>query len=370
MQSICTRENRHSHARVLPPPQQQPMSPSRCPRGVSGMYVCVPLLSRSFLEIPAPPLTHFPLAAPCSSPRRAEGSAAPAGTNTEWLLAADTRFTVYYSRDSQWTRIRPQPRRGIHNGQGPARQLSQGRPSCTWQAWHSHPRQDRHPRPSLLCCHQRFHHLLLQHSPFPQPSSSPSTQQCPSLLVCPQPSSRPRAKGYPSRWPIRATSRSRGRGAYPGGRASGAGTAARADAVLEPEASSASPALGRAGAPEPSAPLTGAGALATAAGLSSSLSAAPAVSPFTAKAEGRNVSTPKGLMNSTHAALAAEHTRGGSHCHRAQDQRCRQQWQQLPHPAARSLWNRCYSLHPGTKAEGTLRLCSVSPLPPANMLQA
>lgn len=114
-------------------------SSSQCPRGVSGRHVCVPLLSRSSLEIPAPSLMHFPLAAPCNSPRRAKGSAAPTGTNTKWLLAAETQFTVYYSRDPPWTRIRPQPRRGIHNGQGPARQLSQGRPSCAWRAWHSDP---------------------------------------------------------------------------------------------------------------------------------------------------------------------------------------------------------------------------------------
>lgn len=208
----------------------------------------------------------------------------------------------------------------------------------------------------------------LSHPPLPAHSSAPVCSCAPSHLprdVPPSPGpGAPRLAG-----PSGEQGSGRGR-AYPGGRASGAGTAARAGGVLEPEASSASPALGRAAAPEPSAALAGAGALAPAAGLSSSLSAAPTASPFTAKAEGRNVSTPKGVMNRTHAVLAAEHTGGGNHCHRAQDQRCCQQWQQLLHPAARSLWNHCHCLCPRTKVEGTLHLCSVSPLPPANVLQA
>lgn len=88
--------------------------------------------------------------------------------------------------------------------------------------------------------------------------------------------------------------------AYPGGRASRASTAARAGGALEPEAaSSASPEpvkAGRAGATELSATLdaAGVGTLAPAAGLSSSRSVAPAASPFTGKAEGRDISIQKG----------------------------------------------------------------------------
>lgn len=88
--------------------------------------------------------------------------------------------------------------------------------------------------------------------------------------------------------------------AYPGGRASRASTAARAGGALEPEAaSSASPELvraGRAGATELSAALDAAGVatLAPAVGLSSSMSAAPTTSPFTGKAEDKDVSTREG----------------------------------------------------------------------------
>lgn len=370
MQSICTRENRHSHTRVLPPPPAAANVPAV---SLEGMFVS-PCSAGAPWKSPLHPSCTFLWLLPATAPGEPRALLlpqvpTPSGCSLQRHNSLSITPGTHRGRGSD-----PSPEEGSTTAKAPPGSSARGGQAAPGE--HGTVTPDRHPRPSLLCCHQRFHHLLRQHSPFPQPSSSPSTQQCPSLLVCPQPpfqgqASHPRAKGSPSRWPIRGTSRSRG--AYPGGRASGAGTAARAGAVLELEASSASlasPALGRAGAPELSAPLTGAGALATAVSLSSSLSAAPAVSPFTAKAEGRNLSTPKGLMNSTHAALAAEHTGGGSHCHRAQDQRYCQQRQQLLHPAARSLWNRCHCLHPGTNAEGTLRLCPVSPLPPANILRA
>ena len=153
--------------------------------------------------------------------------------------------------------------------------------------------------------HHHFQRLLVQHSPLPPTSSPSSTQQCPSLLASPQPSFQGHAslpEGHRHSvvlaLPGERKSQAEGR-AYPGGRASRASTAARAGRALEPEAaSSASPELvkaGRAGATELSATLdaAGVGTLAPAAGLSSSMSAAPAASPFTGKAEGRDISTQK-----------------------------------------------------------------------------
>lgn len=99
--------------RSCPPPPNS----GQCLHGVSGVHVHALLLRGSSLEIHAHSLMRLPLTDPFSGPRRAEDSAAPLGTDTERLLAAEMRFTVYYPRDPEQTQIRPWPRGGERSPQ-------------------------------------------------------------------------------------------------------------------------------------------------------------------------------------------------------------------------------------------------------------
>lgn len=83
--------------------------------------------------------------------------------------------SLYVTQDPQQTRIRPQLRGWIHKRSHKQRAPMRENRLCQVAGIPNTHAQDN-----------RFHQCLVQDSPFPQTSSSSSTQQCPSLLVSPQ----------------------------------------------------------------------------------------------------------------------------------------------------------------------------------------